>query len=164
MFPMPTCLEKKLLLSGELRTYPCELVSLEDGVGILRYVIDQEYDVAGLRLSPGDVTLAVYWESRPYTLYIWVRSRQRDRAHYFNISDSVTLWPDEFVWRDLVVDILVDPEGMVSVLDENELPPDLPPDLVAYIEEARNDVLVHFRDIIKQAEGLLRARAELDTD
>lgn len=161
---MRACLEKKLTLSGEIKTYPCELVSLEGGVGILRYVIDQEYDVAGFRLSPGDVTLAVYWKSRPYTLYVWFRNQQRDRAYYFNISDSVTLSPDEFVWRDLAVDILVDPEGIVSVLDEHELPPDLPPDLALYIEEARNNVLAHFRDIIKEAEGLLRARAELDAD
>ncbi len=161
---MRACLEKKLTLSGEIKTYPCELVSLEAGVGILRYVIDREYDVAGFALSPGDVTLAVYWEGRPYTLYIWFRKRERDRAHYFNIADSVTLRPEEFVWRDLVVDILVGPAGTVSVLDEDELPPYLPPALALYIEEARNSVLVHFRDIIKEAEGLLRARAEWDAD
>ena len=106
--PMAPCLEKKLTLSGETETYPCELVSLRGGVGILRYVIDRDYDVAGFRLAPGDVTLAVYWEERPYTLYIWLRKKQAGRAYYFNVADSIVLGTDEFIWRDLAVDILVD--------------------------------------------------------
>jgi hypothetical protein len=152
---MRTCLEKKLTLSGETETYQCELVSLREGIGILRYVIDRKYDVAGYTLAPGDVTLALFWEERPYTLYIWFRKIQGDRAFYFNIADSVVLRPEEFLWRDLAVDILVDRSGDVKVLDEHELPPDLPPALVGYIEDARDHVLSHFRDIIKEAEYLL---------
>lgn len=153
---MTPCLEKKLTLSGDVQTYSCELVSLRDGVGILRYVIDREYDVAGYRLAPGDVTLAVYWEGRPYTLYVWFRKGRRDRAWYFNIADSVALAPREFTWRDLAVDILVDGSGGVQVLDEHELPPDLEPDLAGYIAAARDHVLAHCGDILKEAEGLLK--------
>ncbi len=78
---MHACLEKKLTLAGKIETYSCDLVSLRNGIGILRYVIDREYDVAGFRLAPGDVTLAVYWENRPYTLYVWFRQKERDRAY-----------------------------------------------------------------------------------
>jgi hypothetical protein len=139
-------------------TYLCELVSLDGGIGILRYVIDRSYDIAGFVLAPGDVTLAVFWQDRPYTLYIWYRKKQGDRAHYFNLADSVSLRPDEFIWRDLIVDILVDPSGAVRVLDENELPPLLPANLSAYIKAACEVVLADFRDIIKEVDGLLRAR------
>ncbi len=152
---MAFCLEKKLTLSGKTETYQCQLVSLENDVGILRYVIDREYDVIGFRLAPGDVTLAVYWVDRPYTLYVWFRKEQRDRAYYFNIADRVSLGPGEFVWRDLVVDILIGPSGEVRVLDENELPSGLPPNLLRYIDEARDHVLGNFGDIIKEADGLL---------
>jgi hypothetical protein len=159
---MSLCVEKKLTLAGEIKTYQCELVSLRDGTGILRYVIDQPYDIAGFKLSPGDKTLAVYWSGRPYTLYIWLRKHYGDRAYYFNIADSVSLAHREFFWRDLAVDILVVPAGTVRVLDEHELPPGLSGDLITYIMKARDHVIAHFRDIIEEAEGLLEAQGDAD--
>jgi len=154
---MSLCIEKKLTLSGETKTYQCDLVSLRDGTGILRYVIDQPYDMAGFKLSPGDETLAVYWHRRPYTLYIWHRARHGDRAYYFNVADSVALAQDEFVWRDLAVDILVTDDGTVRVLDEHELPPGLPPSLLEYILKAKDHILAHFQDIIEEAESMISA-------
>ena len=153
---MSACLERKLTLSGETKDYSCELVSLRDGIGVLRYIIDRAYDVDGFLLAPGDATLALYWKDRPYTLYVWFRRAQKDRAYYFNIADSVSLSPGEFRWRDLAVDILVDPSGKARVLDEHELPPDLPADLASYIREARDQVLKHFHDIIREADESLR--------
>jgi hypothetical protein len=76
-------------------------------------------------------------------------------AYYFNIADAVSLRAEEFVWRDLDVDILVGPKGTVHVLDEHELPSDLPSDLARYIEDARDHILAHFRDIIREADALL---------
>jgi hypothetical protein len=117
---MPLCIETKLTLSGETKTYCCELLQFGSGLGVLRYVIDREYDVHGVELAPGDETIAVYWEERPYTLYIW---------------------------RDLAVDILVDGRG-VHVLDEHELPATLDADLGRYINEAKASVLERHEDII----------------
>ena len=159
---MRRCSETKLTLSGETHSYTCELISLQDGTGILRYVIDRPYDIAGFTLSPGDETLAVYWSGRPYTLYIWLRKHYGDRAYYFNIADSVSLSPGEFVWRDLAVDILVTEDGTVRVLDEHELPPGLSGDLITYIMKARDHVIAHFRDIIEEAEGLLEVQGDAD--
>jgi len=146
---LPRCQETKITLSGETKTYPCELISLDNGAGILRYVIDREYDVHGVKLSPGDETIALYWEDRPYTLYIWRRPAQ-DAAYYFNIADRISLTPQEFIWRDLVVDILVDHAG-VHVLDEDELPPSLDTGLLSSIREAQAHVLAHHPRIIKEA-------------
>jgi hypothetical protein len=154
---MNSCIEKKITLSGGTETYQCELLSLKDGVGVLRYVIDRSYDIAGHILSPGDITFAVYWQGRPYTLYVWLRREQRDRSYYFNIADSVLLRPEEFLWRDLVVDILVDSAAKARVLDEHELPHDLPPDLLEYIVKAKEHVLTNFRDIIEEADKLIEA-------
>jgi predicted RNA-binding protein associated with RNAse of E/G family len=156
---MTSCLEKKLTLAGATKTYRCELISLRHGVGILRYIIEQAYDVAGFLLAPGDETLAVYWQDRPYTLYIWRRRRQGDRAYYFNIADSVELGQEEFRWRDLAVDILVDQNGAVKVLDEHELPPDLPPSLLDHIMVAKKTVLAGYEAIIEEAEKLIGSDA-----
>jgi hypothetical protein len=152
---MNLCIEKKTTLSGRTQTYRCGLLSLREGVGILRHVIDREYDVAGFRLSPGDETIAVFWEDRPYTLYIWVRKQQADRAYYINIADSIILGHEEFSWRDLAVDILVTGDGRVRVLDEHELPHDLPAGLLQYIMKAKDEVLAGYRDIVEEANRLI---------
>jgi len=151
---MPLCIETKLTLSGETKTYRCELLHFGSGFGVLRYVIDREYDVHGVVLAPGDETIALYWEDRPYTLYVWRRQAAQDTVFYFNIADQISLTPQEFIWRDLAVDILVDSSG-VHVLDEHELPADLDADLGRYINEAQAHILVHYEDIIQKAHMLL---------
>ena len=152
---MPLCLEKKELLRGGVHTYPCDLVRFEPGFGILKYVIDREYDIQGCRLMPGDVTWAFYWEDRPYSLYIW---KLKDGAvlHYFNIADRISLAASEFRWRDLVVDILIDRHGAPQVLDRHELPPDLDKDLADYIDRSQERVLSGYRAIMDEADALLR--------
>ena len=151
---MPLCIETKLTLSGETKTYRCELLHFGSGFGVLRYVIDRKYDVHGVKLSPGDETIALYWEGRPYTLYVWRRQAAQDTVFYFNIADQISLTPQEFIWRDLAVDILVDSRG-VHVLDEHELPADLDANLGRYINEAQAHILVHYEDIIQKAHMLL---------
>lgn len=148
------CRETKITLSGEIKTYLCELVSLNNGLGILRYIIDREYDVHGVVLAPGDETVALYWEDRPYTLYVWRRQVAQDTIYYFNIADRISLTPHEFIWRDLAVDILVDGRG-VHVLDEHELPADLDGRLGRYINEAKAHILVHYEDIIQNVHLLM---------
>jgi hypothetical protein len=152
---MSLCLEKKLTLAGKVHTFPCELVSFEPGFGILRYVVDREYLIGDTRLLPGDVTCAFYWQDRPYTLYTWRLLRDGSTLYYFNIADSVSLHPREFIWRDLVLDILIDAQGSAHVLDEDELPEDLDADVARYIQRAKDHILLHFRDIIREAEVLL---------
>ncbi len=72
---------------------------------------------------------------------------------------SPTAFPssqDEFRWRDLAVDILIDSAGIVHILDEDELPADLPAELQNYIFAATTHVLTGYRDIIVEAKSLLK--------
>ncbi len=152
---MPLCIEKKHTLSGEIQTYSCELVRLDDNVGVLKYVIDREYTVADVRLAPGDVTIALYWTDRPYTLYTWNPSGHGAIVYYFNIADRVVLSQGEFSWRDLAVDILIDGSGQAHILDEDDIPPALQPELRGYIEDAKHFVFSSYRDIIGEVEFLV---------
>jgi len=154
---MPPCLETKLTLSGETKTYHCELVHYEAGFGILRYVVDREYDIAGFMLAPGDVTIALYWEDRPYTLYMW-RRKADNTAYYFNLADQVSLSPQSFVWRDLAVDILVDSRG-AQVLDEHELPAGLDPALLARVRSTKALLLRDHSSIIAEANTAIQQYA-----
>lgn len=154
-YPMARCREIKHTLSGDTQTYSCELLHYEPGFGMLRYVIDREYDIRGHRLLPGDVTHALYWEDRPYTLYVWHLRSGSGRLFYFNIADRVALRPEEFVWRDLTIDVLVDAYGRIDILDEHELPPDLPEELRVYIRTAVDLVVTRHQEIIREANEMI---------
>lgn len=154
---MATCTERKRYLSGAEVTFECELMTCEGDFGILKYVIDQQWQVHGLTLRPGSVTYGFYWVNRPYNLYWWLDEHGETVGHYFNLADSVALSAQEFVWRDLFVDVLVLPTGQVRVIDEDEVPEALGEGLRAYIETGKRQVLCDHWAIIEEAALLLRA-------
>jgi predicted RNA-binding protein associated with RNAse of E/G family len=149
------CRERKRYLSGAEVTFECELVALEGRRGILKYVIDRTWQVAGLTLEPGVVTYGFYWLQRPYNLYWWQDAKGEALGYYFNLADSVSLSPQEFVWRDLAVDILVLPDGQVSVLDEAEVPAELDEELRVTIDAGKNTILQKHQAIIAEAKLML---------
>ncbi len=149
---MQQCREIKYTLTGDRQTFVCELLQYEPGFGVLRYIIDREYRVSQYALLPGDITYGFYWENRPYTLYVWNLPRVDGRLYYFNIADSVSLRPGEFVWRDLAVDILIDAGKKIQILDENELPPDLSGELRRYIRTAADFVVERHQEIIRETD------------
>jgi predicted RNA-binding protein associated with RNAse of E/G family len=55
-------------------------------------------------------------------------------GYYFNIADQTRIEPGRLSWRDLVVDVLVLPGAPPRVLDEDELPANLPAELRATID------------------------------
>ena len=152
---MRKCRERKRYLSGAEVAFECELVALEARHGILRYVIERPWQVAGLSLEPGIVTYAFYWMDRPYNLYRWQNGNGETVGFYFKLADSVSLSPEEFVWRDLIVDILVLPDGWVRVIDEDEVPEELEDGLRSVIEAGKNQVLQHCQAIIQEVEVML---------
>ncbi len=153
---MQQCREVKHTLVGDTQTYSCELLEYGPRFGMLQYVVGREYDISGHKLLPGDVTYGLYWEDRPYTLYVWDLIRINSRLYYFNIADSISLQPGEFVWRDLAIDVLIDADDRVRILDEHELPLDLAHELRLSIRTAVDLVVEQRREIIREAEEHIR--------
>jgi len=154
---MTVCIEKKLTLSGDVQVFECELLRLDTGFGMLKYVIDREYTISSVALRPGDITYALYWKDRPYTAYIW-KVGKKQFIYYFNIADSISLHPNEIIWRDLSIDILIEADNTVHVLDEEELPLGLPGGLVGYIQSAKAHILHHYQDIMCEAKSILSSQ------
>ena len=146
---MPICIEKKLTLSGKVYEFECELLLFNGDMGVLKYVLDRAYIIQEIKLQPGDVTHALYWVNRPYALYIWHVTGDRV-IYYFNIADQISLQPQLFLWRDLAIDIVIDDDG-VHILDEDELPDDLDPELSRYIQSAKTSIMREYASIIREA-------------
>ena len=146
---MPKCKERKQLLGGGEQSFDCELVRLVERHSILKYTIHRERMVGTLKLAPGTVTFGFYWTDRPYTLYKWLSSSVVELGNYFNVADSVRLSPDQVVWRDLFLDVLVLPSGQVEVLDEDEIPGNVDNGILDYIAASKHLILSRNKEIIK---------------
>jgi len=142
------CKEVKRLLAGGEVIYRCELIHVEEDFGILKYVFDEEFKIEDIIIHPGTVSYGFYWMDRPYNLYMWFD--KNIIAYYFNIADSLYLSKQKFVWRDLIVDVLVLPNGFVKVLDEEEIPLSIDKNLKDYIELGKKTILQNYKTIIQE--------------
>jgi predicted RNA-binding protein associated with RNAse of E/G family len=147
------CKEVKRLLAGGEVVYECELIHVEENFGILKYVFDKKLKIENIIIYPETVSYGFYWTGRPYNLYMWSDKSIID--YYFNIADSLYLSRQKFVWRDLIVDVLVLPNGFVKVLDEEEIPLSIDKNLKDYIESGKKTILQNYKTIIQEASKML---------
>ena len=141
---------KRTLAGGEAR-FACEVFAQTEEELVVLFRLPEPKDVHGVWLPAGTVTVGYFWRSRPYNLYHWLDRRGRTLAFYFNIGDIRSWGSTEFEWDDLAVDVLAAPSGRTRVLDEDELPEDLPAERRAYILAARDEVLRDLERLIETA-------------
>ncbi|MBS4192533.1 DUF402 domain-containing protein [Bacillus sp. FJAT-49705] len=75
-----------------------------------------------LTIPKGSYTIAYYWKDRPYNLYIWRDHNGNYLGSYFNIVKNTYMTDKLVSFEDLIVDIMVLPNGEYFILDEDELP------------------------------------------
>ena len=136
---------KSSLLDKPDHAFNCELVAVETTVGvaaaIILYRMPRAITIFGIDMPEGSFTLGYFWQDRPYNVYHWLDPDERTLAYYANIADRTAITTTTIAWRDLVVDVLVRPNGAVEVLDEDELPADLPPLVARRIDHARSSLV-----------------------
>ncbi|HUG05982.1 MAG: DUF402 domain-containing protein [Chloroflexota bacterium] len=154
-----TIIERKTRLDGTVSEYRCEPLSLDVGRrAVLRYLIDRDWTIGdtGIVLRPGQITIAHYWTDRPYNVYHWLDGL-RTIAYYCNIATDTTIREEVVGYTDLVVDVLLLPSGETTVLDEEELPPDLPPARRIVIARALEAIASGPRRLVAEIERETRA-------
>ncbi len=164
---LPTMVEVKERLDGGRQEFTCRLLARTAAGVVLLYETRRAWPVApDLTVPPGTHSVAYYWPGRPYNAYHWRTPAGTTLGLYVNLSDRTRIVADRLLWRDLVVDLLVTPDGRCRVLDEEELPPDLDPALRRRIEAARDAVLaghpVLLAEVERRSAELLRTQAEAE--
>ncbi|MGN6674083.1 MAG: DUF402 domain-containing protein [Thermomicrobiales bacterium] len=122
------------------------------------YRLSRTGQVGDLLLPAGTISLGYFWTARPYNIYHWLTPTGQTLGLYANLGDRTRITPEAITWRDLVVDVLLTPDGRCQVLDEDELPPDLNSALRARIARVRDELLRHFpavRDEIERRSATL---------
>ncbi|MGB5329308.1 MAG: DUF402 domain-containing protein [Gammaproteobacteria bacterium] len=138
--PATSITEIKTTLAGERKTFSCELLQATPTGAVVVYRMPADHQLEDILLRKGTISLGYFWQDKPFNAYHWIDSRLDTVALYFNVSDNTTISAESIAWRDLVVDILITPDGRCRVLDEDELPADIDPGLQHYIDHTRDQL------------------------
>ena len=98
------------------------------------------------------MTAGHFWVDRPYNVYHWLDPQGLTLGFYFNVGHTDTVQTDLLAWRDLIVDVIVTPDGGMLVLDEEELPPDLAPEHRGTIARALEQVMTNPKRLVAEIE------------
>lgn len=147
-----TILEVKEKLNGERHEFASALLAAAPDEVITLYVLPRDGGLGGVPLTVGTRCLGYFWAARAYNVYHAVDAAGQTLVFYINLSDRTVITPEAITWRDLIVDVVVTPDGQCRVLDEDEVPPDLDPDLAAAIDAARDDLLANHPTILAAVE------------
>jgi predicted RNA-binding protein associated with RNAse of E/G family len=140
-------------LSGQEKRFECMTLAHEGSHLLVLFVAAANMHVHGVDLPAGTVTFGHFWTGRPYNVYHWLDAATGSTiGAYVNLSDNTSISDERLEWRDLIVDLLLMPDGRATVLDEDELPLDLPPALRLQIASAQASVLASRSDLIAELE------------
>ncbi|MHB1133257.1 MAG: DUF402 domain-containing protein [Chloroflexota bacterium] len=153
---MTQILEIKHTLAGARREFWCELCELTTEHAVILFRLRRDVDLAGVLMPAGTLSFGHYWTDRHYNVYHWLLPDGTTRAYYVNLADNTDLREDAVEWRDLVVDVLLTPDGSARVLDEDELPADLAPEISATIVGTVAHILANRQAIVAEVEAASR--------
>ncbi len=76
----------------------------------------------GVAFEPGDVFYEHYYPGKPYGLWQVLTPDERElKCWYCNVSTPAELSGDAISFRDLLLDVLLLPDGAVQVLDRDDM-------------------------------------------
>jgi hypothetical protein len=156
---LPAILEIKRTLDGREKRFDCRLLAgAADGRhAAVLWVAPAPMHVHGVDLPAGTVSIGHFWADRHYNVYHWLDQRGQTLGYYFNICDRTLIGGGVIEWRDLTVDVLALPGGRLDVLDEDELPAELPPDVAAAIAAGKQAILAAPAAVLAEIEAASRA-------
>lgn len=148
-----TIIERKIRYDSTVVDHNCRLLKAEGHKIMLLHKIEESFsmmmDLKEVTILKGSYTFAYYWVDKPYNLYFWRDSKGNYLGAYFNIVKNTTVTEKMVTFEDLIIDVLVLPNGDFFILDENELPEPLQQFEDGFVQHAL-DVLINEIDRLIQ--------------
>jgi predicted RNA-binding protein associated with RNAse of E/G family len=134
--------EVKRNLDGAVIEFACKAVILEQTRAVITMELERPVKLRGrlVELPARTQTYGYFWLDKPYVVYHW-RHESKTVACYINIGRLQAIGDGRVVWDDYAVDVVVLPDGRVAVLDEDEVPETIAPELRRTIADATQLVL-----------------------
>ena len=153
----PTITEHKLHYNKPDQRFQCDLLRAVPGLVLLHYLTTEPYTVAGEQMTPGTSTIGLYREGERYVFWKMLRPDGSLHGYLIHLCEPIKLYPDQVVYRDLMLDIWYQPPHPPRLLDEDDLAEAV---ALGWINEqkasearsAASDVLSRLPDIVRRAE------------
>lgn len=113
--------EVKRHLDGRVERFDCRLVLRRPHLAVLRFDHRAKLRAGGFVLSAGGGTFGFFWRRRPYVYYRIEGTDGQLILHRFDVVEEVRLADKEVSYTDLLLDVLVEPSGMVRVEDDDQV-------------------------------------------
>jgi hypothetical protein len=156
--------EVKRHLNKPTERYECDLLRRVPGHAILRYVSDRKFasERLGITFPPGCITIAYYWEERPYVFWGIFSPSAELLGYLVHICRDVKISDGEIGYLDMLLDLWFYPDGRHIVLDEDEVEECLQSGRLAkedetYIEAAKQTALAGFADDARELSSFVEA-------
>jgi len=162
---LPSIVEIKRTLDGREKRFDCRLLALapDHRHAAVLWVAPEAMHVHGVDLPAGTVSVGHFWTDRPYNVYHWLDRAGETLGYYFNVCDETRITAATIEWRDLIIDVLAIPavsaasNWRLDVLDEDELPAELPPGILAHIAAGKDAILGVPAAVMAEVEEASRA-------
>ncbi|WP_307439726.1 DUF402 domain-containing protein [Bacillus sp. V2I10] len=137
-------IERKIKYDSEIVEHSCILLKAKNQNVVLFHKILESFTMTAnhtkLTIPRGSYTIAYYWSDRPYNLYIWRDHKGDYLGSYFNIVKNTYITDKVVSFEDLIIDIIVLPNGDFFILDENELPEPLDQFEKGFVQQTLNSL------------------------
>src|SRR5450432_4344977 len=110
--PLARITELKRTLGGREKRFDCAVLRRTASQVTVLFVAPEAMHVHGVNLPAGTVTFGHFWTDRPYNVYHWLDARSgATLGFYVNLSAETKVSDHVLEWLDLIVDILILPDG-----------------------------------------------------
>lgn len=100
--------------------YWCDLLHREPGYLVLKYDVTRDRAVGPIAIPAGSLTLAHYRENTGYVLWEMLGPDGKLIGHLYHLCLPPEIGETHVEYLDLLLDLWFDPEGKLTVLDEDE--------------------------------------------
>ncbi len=100
--------------------YWCELLHREHGYMVLRYDVTREGHIGPVTIPAGSLTIAHYRENVPWVLWEMYGPERALIGYCYHLCLPPELGKEHVEYLDLLLDLWFDPDGTLTVLDEDE--------------------------------------------
>ncbi|KLV27111.1 hypothetical protein ABW02_06160 [Niallia circulans] len=144
--------ERKIRYDSTIEEYQCKLLQSDKRKITLLHQVEKSFEMRKgkqkLVIPKGTYTFAYYWLDQPYNLYFWRDATGKYLGAYFNIVRKNWFQNDMVIYEDLIIDIVVKPNQMYYILDQEELPQPIETFEKGFVQKA-------LQQLLKQKDGIL---------
>jgi len=140
-----TIIERKIRYNSTIEEYQCKLIHSDNKKITLLHQVEKPFEMGKgkekLVIPKGTYAFAYYWLDQPYNLYFWREENGKYLGAYFNIVRKNSIQNNIVMFEDLIIDVVVKPNHIYYILDQEELPQPLETFENGYVQTALHALL-----------------------